>query len=411
MHALETTCLLPSLDDDGGNNFTQDAIEELLSSIYQSKDENGDKQEDGPVVKGPEATALRKFLTNPSTRPPLSELVWLRTTAFRLAAQYLDEDGRRAKNAALLKSINVIVHIIETTCMKWVKMCTSTDDIEHFILAPIPTLFHFPNSLTRPRSLTLDLPPSYAPDANTDFTTAVQTLWKLDSNRLTPHEDYKMDVQNSKHPCDKDDAADEPLFTQVNSQIFSTRPTYHAFKQLLDNYTVDTRTREEVTERERAEVDAFLNAIMETAPMKYCHQYCLAKDASYEGRSIPTSENGFVKILEKMWFELYSHSGCGFEHVFVGEVSIDGSSMCESVSTIHRRVFSHRLPLLHGSDISSILQVKDDNVTGFHNWIQFYLEESKGNIDYRGYIKPRSRDSSAETNDDDHVLTLQFSWK
>jgi poly(U)-specific endoribonuclease len=55
--------------------------------------------------------------------------------------------------------------------------------------------------------------------------------------------------------------------------------------------------------------------------------------------------------------------------------------------------------------------VKDDNVTGFHNWIQFYLEESKGNIDYRGYIKPRSRDSSAETNDDDHVLTLQFSWK
>jgi hypothetical protein len=118
VHALETTCLLPSLDDDGGNNFTQDAIEELLSSIYQSKDENGDKQEDGPVVKGPEATALRKFLTNPSTRPPLSDLVWLRTTAFRLAAQYLDEDGRRAKNAALLKSINVIVHIIETTCMK-----------------------------------------------------------------------------------------------------------------------------------------------------------------------------------------------------------------------------------------------------------------------------------------------------
>lgn len=120
VHALETTCLLPSLDDDndGGNNFSQDAIEELLSSIYQSKDENDDGDEDGPVVQGTEAMALRKFLTNKSTRPPLSELVWLRTSAFRLAAQYLDEGGRKAKNVALLKSINVIVHIIETTCMK-----------------------------------------------------------------------------------------------------------------------------------------------------------------------------------------------------------------------------------------------------------------------------------------------------
>ncbi len=130
-----------------------------------------------------------------------------------------------------------------------------------------------------------------------------------------------MDVQNSKHPCDKDDAAHDRLFTNVNSQIFTRRPTYHAFKQLLDNYTVDTRTREEVTERERAEVHAFLGAIMDTAPMKYCHQYCLAKDASYEGQSVPRKEKEFMKILETMWFELHSYSGCGFEHVFVGEVS------------------------------------------------------------------------------------------
>lgn len=118
VHALETTCLLPSLDEDGGDEFSQDAAEELLSSLYQSKDENGDGRDDGPVVKGAEATSLRKFLTNRSTRPPLSELVWLRTAAFRLAAQYLDEDGRRAKNAALLQSINVVVHIVENACMK-----------------------------------------------------------------------------------------------------------------------------------------------------------------------------------------------------------------------------------------------------------------------------------------------------
>ena len=66
----------------------------------------------------------------------------------------------------------------------------------------------------------------------------------------------------------------------------------------------------------------------------------------------------------------------GFEHVFVGEV-------------------------------------KDGSVSGFHNWIMFYLEERRGNVDFRGYIKPKSscRESfTAETNDDDPVLTLQFKW-
>lgn len=86
-------------------------------------------------------------------------------------------------------------------------------------------------------------------------------------------------------------------------------------------------------------------------------------------------------------------------------------------------------------------EVKNGEISGFHNWIQFFLEERAGNVDYRGYIKPRSRESTAETNDDDpgelvssafklllyiscllfywlldlscqytEVLTLQFSW-
>jgi poly(U)-specific endoribonuclease len=31
-------------------------------------------------------------------------------------------------------------------------------------------------------------------------------------------------------------------------------------------------------------------------------------------------------------------------------------------------------------------------------------------LDYKGYIKPRSNDD-APTNEDDHILSLQFSWK
>ncbi len=69
--------------------------------------------------------------------------------------------------------------------------------------------------------------------------------------------------------------------------------------------------------------------------------------------------------ITQMAYELYDendsnvatfHAFCrdfdssGFEHVFVGET--------------------------RGRD-----------VIGFHNWIQFYLQEKKGNIDYRGYFR------------------------
>jgi hypothetical protein len=30
-------------------------------------------------------------------------------------------------------------------------------------------------------------------------------------------------------------------------------------------------------------------------------------------------------------------------------------------------------------------------VVGLHNWIRLYLEEKKGNIDYRGFIKPKRK--------------------
>ena len=54
--------------------------------------------------------------------------------------------------------------------------------------------------------------------------------------------------------------------------------------------------------------------------------------------------------------------------------------------------------------------VQDGKISGFHNWIQLYLEEKAGNIDYRGYIKPRGG-NEAQTNDDDQLLTIQFTWK
>lgn len=221
-----------------------------------------------------------------------------RSTAFRLGSKYLDEENDKAKNVALLRSINVVVHVVENTCMK-------------------------------PKPLVLDLPPSHAPSADTDFETAAQTLWNLDSNRLTPHKDYTMNVQSSKRPHQKYDAADDPLFSHVDQRVLR-RPTYAAFRALLDNYSVDVGEGEDVSAAELRENRAFLNAVLETGPMKYCHRYCLARGAEYRGRPVPEDEGGFKRVLNAIWFELYSRSGggrrramgsSGFEHVFVGEVS------------------------------------------------------------------------------------------
>lgn len=78
VHALETTCLLPSLEEEGGEDFSEESVEELFKSLYETEDEDGDGDEDGPVISRAEANALQEFLTDEATRPPLSMLIWLR---------------------------------------------------------------------------------------------------------------------------------------------------------------------------------------------------------------------------------------------------------------------------------------------------------------------------------------------
>lgn len=218
-----------------------------------------------------------------------------------------------------------------------------------------------------------------------------------------------MDVQSSKHPCNKEDAADEPLFTYVDPQVFSTRPTFKTFKALLDNYSAYTGEEEEVSAHELRENQAFLDCVMQTAVMRYCHQYCLAKEASYKGDPVPESPSGFKDVLHSIWFELYSRSGGGRRRK-MDSSGFEHGKQCK-LQTVVCLILCTELKLSHiVSPIVFVGEVKNGQISGFHNWIQFYLEEKAGNVDYRGYIKPRSRDSNAATNDDDSVLTLQFSW-
>jgi poly(U)-specific endoribonuclease len=77
----------------------QQFYREILSDLSVSREENDDIKQ--------------KFV---DANPPPDKLIWLRSTAFRIGSDFLTEE--HDQNVSLLRSINVIVHALETTCMR-----------------------------------------------------------------------------------------------------------------------------------------------------------------------------------------------------------------------------------------------------------------------------------------------------
>jgi poly(U)-specific endoribonuclease len=197
-------------------------------------------------------------------------------------------------------------------------------------------------------------------------------LWNLDDNKCFPGVDYEIDLQgyvNSARDV-KGDFARNKLFTWVDENKVFSRPTYKAFHALLDNYEMEIGKEEVVTWAEKQENYTFLNEIMKTKVMKEAHRFLVSKNAA------PADEGKFKEMLHDIWFKLFRRQGargndsCSFEHVFVGEGR--GSEMI-----------------------------------GLHNWIQFYLQEKAGNINYHGYF----RKSTVRDDEIIRLLAVQFTWK
>eukprot|EP01033_Poteriospumella_lacustris_P006372 gene6372-4578_t len=218
-------------------------------------------------------------------------------------------------------------------------------------------------------------PTAPTPEELNNLSLACNRLWELDLHRLVPDRDYAVNVQGGKFFSDTHDAAAEPLFRYVDEGCLN-QPTFRAFVNLLDNYTATTGSAEVVTSEEMSENRRFLGLIMDTKPMQYVHQYLVAK-----GATKASTREAFIQELYDLWFGLYrrkvANDSSAFEHVFLGEIAED-----------------------------------KNEVTGFHNWIQLYLEERKGDFDYRGYIKPRRRGhSSSAPHSQEQLITLSFAWR
>ncbi|KAK1168902.1 poly(U)-specific endoribonuclease-like [Acipenser oxyrinchus oxyrinchus] len=212
---------------------------------------------------------------------------------------------------------------------------------------------------------------------NQELSAILNQLWAADENRLKPGKDYTISLQGkagyvAPRSNNARDRASLPLFTYVNEERLKSIKTYEMFISLLDNYEMSTGVSETITPEEVAENNRFLDAVLGTKVMKLAHQYLVGKK---QARPDPKE---FKTQLYDIWFQLYNRDrrsgadSCGFEHVFVGE------TRC-------------------GKEIM-----------GLHNWIQFYLQEKHNNVDYKGY---KARDNKDTPDEEDHVLSLQFSWK
>ncbi|KAF7010255.1 hypothetical protein CFC21_024688 [Triticum aestivum] len=206
------------------------------------------------------------------------------------------------------------------------------------------------------------------------LTEACSRLWELDMNRLVPGKDYRIECGEGKKVYQKDDMSSENLFSWLGDDVL-TKPTYSRFCALLDNYNPHQGYKEVVTQQDKHEEAAFIEEIARTASIKYLHRYLVLKGV------VSQDYDDFKAMLTSLWFNLYGRCGnsscsSAFEHVFVGEIKEQRQGETE--------------------------------VSGFHNWIQFYLEEAKGNVDYQGYIFPRRRGESPDS--ETQLLTVQFEW-
>jgi len=195
-----------------------------------------------------------------------------------------------------------------------------------------------------------------------------EVLYALDSNKASASEviiDPQALVHDSQTSSQKD-LSPRPLFRYLNEESLFSKPTYAAFLAVLDNYRRMTGQTEDFTPQQLAEQEAFVRETMSNTELgRELFAFLYTK-----GRY--SSEEEFIQDLKMMWFGLYSRyngkmDSSGFEHIFAGEV-------------------------------------KGGKVSGFHNWIQFYLLEKNGLLNYYSH----SFDGPWTSYPD--VLGMQFKW-
>ncbi|MBW4611816.1 MAG: lamin tail domain-containing protein [Desmonostoc vinosum HA7617-LM4] len=221
-----------------------------------------------------------------------------------------------------------------------------------------------------------------------------QQIWNSDDNGFSvslrsgdswqnPDADILLDLQTEASGKTNIDLATQPLFFKVNEEKLEGK-TYTTFINLLDNFIANFRSEEILTAPEQEEIERFLDAIQSTNPMKLALEYINQE----LGENL--SEPKFRSKIKQIWFELFTNyyqgkstNFCsGFEHVFVGEAKYD-----ENFRSTRDRTQNL------------------GEISGYHSWIKFYIDEKVRNVNFLGYKYDLQGD---EIPKNPNVVTLQM---
>ncbi|XP_022046743.1 uridylate-specific endoribonuclease A isoform X2 [Acanthochromis polyacanthus] len=196
-----------------------------------------------------------------------------------------------------------------------------------------------------------------------------EALYALDSNKASASQlsiNPQTLVSDSQTSLEKD-LSSMPLFSYVNENALFSKPTYAALLAVLDNYHRMTGTTENFSSRQLTEQETFVKETMSRTEVgRELFTFLYTK-------GVYASEEEFLQDLKTMWFGLYSRNNgkldsSGFEHIFAGEI-------------------------------------KGGKVSGFHNWIQFYLLEKRGELNYYSHSFNGPWTSYPD------ILGMQFMWE
>ncbi|XP_039972014.1 poly(U)-specific endoribonuclease-A [Xiphias gladius] len=195
-----------------------------------------------------------------------------------------------------------------------------------------------------------------------------EALYALDVNKASASElvIHPQALVPDSQTNSKIDLSSGPLFRYLDEETLFSRPTYAALLAVLDNYHRMTGQAEHFSSQQLAEQETFVKETMSNTELgRELFAFLYTK-------GVYASEEEFIQDLKMMWFGLYSRNNnmmdsSGFEHIFAGEV-------------------------------------KGGKVSGFHNWIQFYLLEKREQLNYYSHSFNGPWTSYPD------VMGMQFMW-
>lgn len=205
-------------------------------------------------------------------------------------------------------------------------------------------------------------------------TTIYQKIWTADQSENGVPAILPGDVST---PRDKgyvivDESTPFNEDTRVLREVFipdEKKRTYELCEKLYNNYNIRPSIKETETAEEEKEIEEFINAIKDTAPMKIARQFIDPK----------LNDDDWKESIKSKWFTTFRNDErSGFEHVFVGEKSSRGNN----------------------------------ELGGYHFWHKYYLDDGAGKVDGKDtidYFGPNYENNTGVKVPD--VVTLRYTWE